>query len=140
MTVTLDHQIEFNGLLMGADTPYQIISQQGFGLPEIRTADLARYDTDGVVAGRDRKDARRVILELLVIGATASNLWQLLKALRDAAIVGNASYPLDFQLPYEGRNRLQARCRRLEFAEQKGPLAMRVLVEFVAPDPTWVPV
>ena len=112
--ITDDYQLEVNeSLLLGAGTVYDIISMEGFDLPEMRTGDTAKTLRNGYWAGSDLLEGRTITLELTVSSdddaSQAAALDALTTAFRPTAVEGTFA----FQLPGYTKRFVNARVRRI---------------------------
>ncbi len=98
MTVTADYQIEYGGLAMGDGTDYDFLNFEGFGIPEVISADTELVGRHGLAAGVDRLGGRFFELALEVDG-TADTLDARLAALGLAFAPAGVETPFVFQIP-----------------------------------------
>lgn len=139
--ITKDKQYEFNGLLMGADTAYQVFNFIGLeDMPSVRASDRFRalrhgeHRNDHFLMGRD------FVMEMLVKGETEAGLRSALEDLADAMVIQQDELPFVYRIPQATftKSRINARIRRRAFpidnTYMHGHLA-RVALEFHATDP-----
>lgn len=67
--ITLDRQVELQGLLMGPGTPYSIELFNPRVFPDLATGDLGRPQRHGVLSGRDLLRARRIPAKINIVAA-----------------------------------------------------------------------
>lgn len=66
--VTVDYQLELNGVLMGAGTPYELAeAPDGVGVPDLKVDDEQRPLSHGVTFGRDLMGARKRAFKVWVL-------------------------------------------------------------------------
>ena len=91
-----DYQVTFNGLTMGAGTPYSITNIDGLGgTSPLRVQDDNRGYIDGSYSGRDFYDARTVTIDFIVTGGGGSNAQTNYKALQNALAPQALGYYVD---------------------------------------------
>jgi phage-related protein len=74
MTLTTNYTFVYNGLTIGAGTPYQIIEVDGLeGVPELRVQDDNRGGNDGAFTGRDFYNGRTISITLNIFGTQGGN-------------------------------------------------------------------
>lgn len=118
MAVTGNWQVEYAGLAMGPDTPYELVAPiEGISdHPEVRTSDAVRLRAHGLLPGDDFLDGRSVTLRL-EIGATSDTALSNAIAVMKAALApAGLETPLVFQIPGVaggGVRRINARPRKL---------------------------
>lgn len=144
MAVSLDWQAEYQGLLVGDGTAYELRAIEGLAdHPDLRTSDRTRLRRHGLLPGDDFLGGRAVTLELEVFGDTDAAFHANLLALKQAFAPGSPEAPLDFLIPGVTApgsglaKRCNARPRRLALpVEQRffyrQPIAV---VELFATDP-----
>ena len=142
MTIASDYQMEFGGLLVGADTDYRITQVSGLAdYPEVQTADQGRLRRHGLLPGDDFTGGRTITVNVVVRGdSSASTLTELMAALKTALPIGDPEGELSLQFPgiADGTTvTVNARPRRMS-----APLDTRwkfsapeVVLEFFATDP-----
>lgn len=98
MTVTVDYQMEYNGLLVGADTPYDI--------PEIRpdepgvsSGDVKVARVHGLHPGDDFLGGRSPSFEVHIVDPDHAVRAPLIDAFKAAFRMGEDESPLTFQIP-----------------------------------------
>lgn len=137
----VDYTLEFNGLLLGGDSNYNLIKIEGLlDLPSIRSADKDKLRRHGQYAGDDFLDARTITVTFDLYAATQDDLSSLISELELALAPCSDEQPLVFHIPgVAGGNtaRANARCRRKAL-----PVTMeyryglpQAIVEFHATDP-----
>ena len=141
MTITADFQIELDGLLLGAGTPYNLVSIDGLAVPPVRTSDSTLQRRHGVAAGDDFVGGRGVVIgvELLANGVD-EDIDAIASALQDVLVPGKSDVVLEFQLPGRaGGGRRRITCRPRAHADphdlRRAHGIPTFLVEFFAPDP-----
>lgn len=114
--ITTDWQIEFNDLLTGDLTDYDLRLIEGVGgMAAIRTADQKLQRRHGLHPGDDFLDGRTITLEYDVTNADHAARVLLLDALFAAFKPGEDELPLVFQIPSiagGGKRRINCRPRR----------------------------
>lgn len=128
-------QAEWEGLLLGQGTRYNIASFIGFDLPGMRTTDVERPLEHGVYAQTDLLTARTIELSLTVTGDTQEDAATRLEALKASFEPRTEEAPLVVQLPGFGKRLINARPRRCSFPMAGSGLAHPVLVQWLCPDP-----
>lgn len=89
MVALADHQVAFNGVVMGPGTPYRLHSLVGFrGLPTLANKDLPKAIRDGSYAGYDVNVERilQVVLTVTSLANTAADFEANLEALEAATV------------------------------------------------------
>lgn len=97
----IDYQVEFNGLLMGSPTQYEI-PQGGhdfLDLASVKTMETQRIWADGSFAGPDYSDVPLPQLTVEVGGSNLTNFQANVQALRDAFTIQVSDLPLWFKMP-----------------------------------------
>ena len=103
MTITQDYQMEYNGLLMGNDTPYDLVGIIGLGQPAVRELDVDRQDDHGSYPSRrELLQMRTINIEIDVIAADIEDLFNKTSALKRAIVVNNGIRRLDFRIAASG--------------------------------------
>jgi hypothetical protein len=94
-------QVQFNGLTMGAGTPYGLVKIDGLDLPKIRGGDLARPRDHGELAGLDLLGGRDVTItgDFVADGTSLQHAGQALGTAFAPAPRGTTEVPLWFQEP-----------------------------------------
>ncbi len=132
-----DFQWSYRGATFGDGTLIEAASVEGFGLPDLRTADAARSGAHGSYVGADWSQGRSIIMQLEAFGATSTALEALLAPLFAAAVPSSTESPLAFKLPGQVDRFVNARCRRrspvIDNAYALG--FARFAIEFYASDP-----
>lgn len=136
-----DFQQSFNGLTFGGvGAAVQFVGADGLeDLPEVRTSDEARGNTDGMYSGSDLLGGRTVHLDLLIVaGAVGLSMRTVVEQLKAAFVVQKTgTLPYRFTLPGATTKRLNVRCRRrllpiaADYPFGRAPAS----VELFAPDP-----
>lgn len=99
MTITHTYQAELGGILLGYGTDYEFAAApQGFGLPGFRTSDRDRPFRDGEIAADDLLAARKIVLDVWVLGTTDADAEDNLTALRAAWAPATANSELRVRL------------------------------------------
>lgn len=94
-TLTQDYQMEWNGLLLGTDTPYDIVAIIGAGIPSVRSNDVSRLDDHGTWPGRrELLDGRTMNLEIDIIGTGVVDLHEKVSAFKAACLPSEVIRPL----------------------------------------------
>lgn len=96
------YQLSFQGLTMGAGTPYTVTKMTGLDLPQIRSTDPGRPGDQGEFIGLDLYGGRDITIdfELIPVLSAGTNLQQLLLNLRQVfEVQGVTELPLYVQLP-----------------------------------------
>jgi hypothetical protein len=113
--VTGNYQFEYNSLLLGDTTLYEISRVGGLDLPNMRDADISRpLEHGGFAGGPDLLSSRTIDILLNVYGGDATTTSGLLAALDLATMVREDETPLVFQLPGQIKRRIGCRPRRRE--------------------------
>lgn len=138
--ITQDLQFEYSGLLFGGCcTGINFVDAQGFDLGAIRSGDVARPRDHGMIAGTDFLSGRTIDITLGVAGASDPDLDAKMASLSMlSANMGKTEIPLVFQLPGQGKRRVNARLRRRSFPVDIGynkANIVQVLMRFEATDP-----
>lgn len=112
--ITRDHQYEYCGLLMGSGTPYMVEDWDGLlDQPNIRSNDLNRNDTDGVVPGQDLYGSRTITGKLHLLSDSLSNstsaMYDAIEAWQTAMRAKQIEFPFVYKLP--GRAKRYINCR-----------------------------
>lgn len=136
-----DYAFTFNGLTFGGvGADVQVLGVTGLeDLPELRTADEARGNTDGEFSGQDLLGGRTVVVDFEVVFAAGGPAYRaVLERIKTAFVPQPAGcLPLQFTLPGLPTRRLGARCRRrqlpIDLGYDRG--VARGAVEFRAADP-----
>lgn len=116
MTVTAlsYYQAYFNGLTMGAGTPYSIQNISGLkDLPPIRSQDDDRGYFDGSFSGNDFLSGRTITINLIVLNGNGNSAQQNANILKTALMFQKTgTQPFQFQLsPDEGLKFVNGRVR-----------------------------
>lgn len=135
-----DYQFWFNGLLMGADTPYTVQQASGFDLSMIRTQDVGRPRDQGMIIGLDVFGGRTFGLNLQVIAAQGTtDLQNLMLELSAATPVGGSvETPFCFKLPNMPQMAFMARARKRSFPidlDYGAAAVAKPVIQFEATDP-----
>lgn len=111
--VTADGQIEWQGLLLGAGTPYRWRNLEGWlDLPDVRDADTDRPDTHGAFLGQLFAGRRLITYTWVTRGVDRASFPDAVNALRAATTIGDGSeHPLVVAL-HGRRHMVLARCIR----------------------------
>lgn len=105
-----DYQFQYNGLLMGDNTSYDVVAVRGLeGMPKVRTSNILRPLDHGAFPGNDYLPTRVIEIDVVVEGATDAIFAANMDALGMACATQPVELPLTFQLPGRG-NRL-VNCR-----------------------------
>jgi hypothetical protein len=136
--ITMDYQFEYNGLLMGDGTIYDITGVDGMDLMAVRQADEKRpYDHGAIDLSPDLLPNRVIILRADVISPQPSDLifFRTATAIRNHA--QTQLLPLVWQLPGQGKKMCMARVRNRAFPiDRNFALGFgNVTLQFWAPDP-----
>lgn len=137
MTVARTWQLELNGLTMGAETDYPLVSTpEGLGMPDMRTNDLAWLAQDGAYGAGDWLQPRLVRAQLWVVGSSPSVTEQLARTLVGAWAPSRADVELTVRLASSRSYALVGRARRCELdLTRLASSAVTASVEFAALDP-----
>lgn len=119
--ITKDHQYEYNGVLMGSGTDYMTIAWDGLfdPLPDLRTNDLDRNDSNGTVPGLDLTGGRQLAGNLHVLPANPSDVWARLVTLSTAFLPRQTELPFCFRHPATGGQVWQIMARPRKYAVSK---------------------
>lgn len=127
MTVSADWQVEYNGLLLGDGTEFDLVEIDGFlDLPEVRSSDRTLLLRDGVAPGRDNLGGRSVTLTVDVWPSDPSTLGAKIAAFQAAfSIQHDAESLLNLQIPaVAGGGLRQFSCRT---RRRSAPLDLNVV-------------
>lgn len=104
MTVlTQDYQIEWNGLLMGTGTAYDIVAILGAGIPAVRSTDVNRLDDHGTYpARRELLSARTFNFEVDICGTDVGDLFSKVSAFKAACLPSEDVHPLSLRIAGAG--------------------------------------
>lgn len=97
----IDYQVEFNGLLLGYPTQYEI-PQGGhdfLDLAAVKTMETQRIWADGSFAGPDYSDVLLPQMQVEVGGSSLTNFQANVTALRNAFTIQATDLPLWFKMP-----------------------------------------
>lgn len=135
--IVADWQQEYNGLLLGAGTPFELQSFKGLGsLPPVRSNSVPRFGSDGGTRSRHNLEGRELIGIWDILGATSDDDF---RSYRDQLALAFAMIndpddvkPFVYQIP--GRTKLRVYCRPiarntdwdLDFAARYGMSAVRL--------------
>ena len=98
--ITADWELEYNGLLVGADTDYPVAQISGLlDLPDIKSGDQDRLRRNGLHAGDDFLGGRSVSVTFEVYADTDSEFETAMENLLNATAPGGPEVGLAFQLP-----------------------------------------
>jgi len=88
--ITSDYQIQFNNLLIGSGTPYDIVALLGTGFPVIRAADIDRQGDHGAfVSRKELMGPRTINIEVDVCATDIDDLWDKVNTLKRAFAYGD---------------------------------------------------
>jgi len=138
-TLSGDWQVEFNGLLMGTGTPYELAALGGFlDMPAVRSQHNPRPGRDGMFVGPDYAAGKVYDLELEIAAEGGTSFAAAVLALEQAAQPqGQTLIPLRFQLPGKGVRAAWVQCLRraipVDLGFEKG-FVQKSLLQFWAPD------
>ena len=139
MALSLDYQLEYNGLVFGSGTSFELVQANGLDdLPDVRVSDTPRPSDHGLFPGNDYAGGRVVEVELEVTGASDAAFRANVDALGAATILRQTELPLSFRLPGTGNGRrIYARPRRRTLPVDRGYLFHfgKAVIQFVATDP-----
>ncbi len=137
--VLSDWQFSFNGLTMGAGTPYTIQQATGFDLASIRTQDVGRPRDQGMFIGLDVFGGRTFELNLWVISDGTTDLQTLMLSLASATpVAGSTEQPFYFKLPSMPQMAFMARARKRSFPldlDYGAASIAKPVIQFEATDP-----
>lgn len=98
--VTGDWEVEYNGILMGDGTPFLISQVQGLlDLPDITSADKTRMRRNGLRAGDDFTQGRKITLTVEVSSTDTVTFDEAVDQLMAASTPAGPPLPLVFQIP-----------------------------------------
>lgn len=141
----IDGQIDLGGILLGPDTPVNIIDLTGLGRAPVRDGDVDQPSMDGAFAGLDYYASRQVQIDAAIKipgdrEACEEFLAQMIGAYDDQAVrlTGGVGIPLRIKRPGRPVKRLTGRVRRLdpEYGQVKHGY-MPLDIEFIAQDPVF---
>ena len=135
-----DYQVEFNGILMGPGTAYDIPPVWNFlDLAALKTMDQARVWADGSWSGPDFADVLLPEMSVEVKGATAALFVAAVQALRSAFAPQTIAAPLWVKLPGFPAMGIPAKTNK-----RKIPIDLtwngnfsQAAVQWRCPDPVW---
>jgi hypothetical protein len=137
--IVANYQYEYNGLLMGANTPYTVTGLEGlWDQPETRTFDLERNDGHGDLPGEDLLASRKMVAEITATADTQVITETQLLAIATAFAVRQDDIPFVWQRPGQVKKCVFCRPRRRSFKSDY-EMARGVadgVVELYSPDPT----
>lgn len=141
----IDGQIDLGGILLGPETPVNIIDLSGLGRAPVRDADVDQPSMDGTFAGLDYYASRQVQIDAAIktpgdSEACEELLATMIDAYDDPAVrlSGGVGIPLRIKRPGRPVKRLTGRMRRFDPAyEQAKHGYMPLDIEFIAQDPTF---
>lgn len=136
--ITDDFQFEYNGLLFGGDTGYEIVSSNLFDLPALRTSDVNRPQRDGQFAGNDLMAGKSIVLQLEAWASDGTDMGARVAAIMEAFSPGT-THDLVTQIPSMGQIKLECRVRRRSLPLNIDQIAglQRFSVELYAVNPIW---
>lgn len=101
--LTADYQIEYNGLVLGAGTNYDIVGIIGFGTPPVRSVDVSRQDDHGSYPSRrELMSSRTINMEIDVIATDISDLHTKINILKRAFAVSDSIRAAAFRIAASG--------------------------------------
>lgn len=134
-----DWQLSYNGLTLGAGTPYGLTNALGLDdLPDLRTSDTPRPSDHGLYAGSDFAAGRLVELALTVTAADNAAFRAAIQALDDATVLQTTEKALSFQQPGSAAaRRVNVRPRRRSIPNDWDYVFRigRAILQFYATDP-----
>ena len=138
MPVMSDFEAQFGDLVMGNDS-YDITSFDGLTMPDVRTSDVDRPQSDGQYAGIDYLKGRTFTISVDLWYQTRAEFGERLREIQTEFAPGHAG-TFTTQMPGLGQISTECRVRR-----RHGPLIdleaalgrARMTVEFHATDPRW---
>ena len=132
--ITTQFQFEFNGLLMGVDTAYEVVGVEGLDLPGIRDETRKRPREHGVFdLMPDLLDYRLVDLDLEVLSTSYTPF----DTLADATTDFDSLFPLVFMFHDSVKKYVNCRVRKRSTKVDRSTLLGngRVSLQFWCPDP-----
>lgn len=112
-----DFQYEYNGLLLGAYTPFELQSMSGLAsLPNVRTGSVDRFGQHGGVAGRHYQGIRTIAATWDIYdGLDEIQFAQRRNELQEAfAVISDPEGNLPFVWQHPGRDKLRVYCRPVD--------------------------
>lgn len=86
-----DYQIQWNGLLMGTGTAFDLVGINGAGIPSVRSNDINRLDDHGTFpARRELLNGRTFNFEVDIVATDIADLHSKVNAFRSACIPSEA--------------------------------------------------
>lgn len=134
--IAVDYQIELNGLLLGADTAYDLAeAPDGTGVPDVKADDEQRPLTHGVVMGRDLMGGRKRAFKVWVFGTSPADAMAKIDVLVGAWAPTDTTQTLVWRLP--GTTRIEfGRPRKCDIDLKWLPQATAsASLQWVASDP-----
>ncbi len=112
-----DWQLEVDGLVIGAGTPYIITGIEGLGIPDVNSSDLPRPHRGGSFQGFDQVGARPITISMIVTGTDSLDCKANLDALASVWYLhqGEADRPMTVKLPGTVEKYVIGRPRRLAY-------------------------
>lgn len=133
--ITLDRQVELQGLLMGPGTPYQFEAFNPWAYPDLTANELDRPQRHGVLTGRDLFRARRISGTINIIAGGKQTAIDAMHELLGAWQPVQTDVPLVFRAGAR-TYRVNGRPRLAEPNAAKAPAGViTVEVRFLAADP-----
>lgn len=137
MTVS-DWQVQVGALVLGAGTPYGLVSATGLrGLPDLRTQATPRDGADGVFTSPDFAGTRTIELTVDVAASSGSSITDRADALTWAVVAARAVTTLSWREPGRDVKSVSGRWRRCTpLIDQSYSLGFtKVAMQFVCDDP-----
>lgn len=137
-----NYQLSYNGIIVGDLQDWNILPDgiEGLDLPEMESHDQPRFDTHGLVPGRDLVQGRTITINLDTAAQTEAAMQSRLAALRTATSPRKQpddELPLIFKLPGEVEMRSLCRPRRRSITINRDYTLLNptAVIQFVASDP-----
>lgn len=145
MTLTADYQIEFNTIVMGSGTAYDIVAVVGAGFPAVRDSDIDRQDDHGsFVSRRELLQERTLNIEIDIIGADPGDLWSKVNILKRAFVPSDTIRVLSIRMGATGWGATYgedvsfygfSRQFTMNLGDSANYNTTKAYIQFVCPDP-----
>lgn len=134
-----DFQLEFNGLLMGAGTPYDMPpTWHLMDMAPIKTMDASRVWADGSWSGPDYADVLLIDLPVTVAASDAETFTAAVNALAMVCVPQTSTAALWFKLPNQVARGISAKTNKRVLPIDLGwPRISDGAIQFRCPDPAW---
>ena len=136
--ITADFQWEFDGLLMGVDTPYAVTGFKGFlDQPSVHGGGTHRARSHGDFPEPQWADGQVYDLDFEVVATSSSTFTAAVMALESGTYPQATTRPLWYQLPGHGLRQVNVFCaaRSIPGAQEYGFGVAKAALQWTAPDP-----